>query len=303
MAGQRRSFTALAILVVLAVVAGGIGAGVLAVVNSAPPGRGPATVALGDNVTVNYIGIMGSGPQIGRVFDTSIKSVALDNFSYPKTVEFTLRALANYTPLPVSVGPNVPSSGYNTSNLTFVGVVPGFWRGMLGLAVNQTRSITVPPALAYGSPNASCFRTAPLKYTLPVVDVVSASNFSTAYPNVTAVVGTTFVDPTYRWTDLVLSVNATAVAVENVVSAGWVASPNGWPVEVTNVTSSTITLVNQLNSTNVGLVSGKVTTAVCDETQYIVSAVNETAGTYTLDYNPEVAGATLIFVVTVVKIY
>jgi FKBP-type peptidyl-prolyl cis-trans isomerase 2 len=303
MAARRHSFTALAILVVLVVVAGGIGAGVLASVNGAPPHRGPMTVQVGDNVTVNYIGIMGSGPQEGRVFDTSIESVALDNLTYPKTVEFTMRALANYTPLAVSVGPNIPASGYNVSNLTFGGVVTGFWHGLIGLSVNETRWITFPPSEGYGAQNSSCFRTAPLTYTVPVVSVVAPSNFSATYPNVTAAAGTTFVDPTYKWTDLILSVNSTAVAVENEVSAGWIASPNGWPVEVTNVTSTTITLVNQIDSTNVGLIKGVATTAVCGETDYIVSAFDPTAGTYTLDFNPEVAGETLTFVVTVVAFY
>jgi FKBP-type peptidyl-prolyl cis-trans isomerase 2 len=304
MAARPHSFVTLAVLVVLAVVGAGVGAGVLHHFDTAPAANGPRTVVVGDNVTVNYIGIMGSGPQEGRVFDTSNQSVAQNNTSYPKTLEFTYRANgSNYTPLGVYVGPSAPSGGYNLSGLTFVSVVTGFWRGLLGMSVNETRALTMPPSLAYGPANASCERTGNLNTTLPVVTYLAPANFTKAYPKATAVAGTTFVDPTYDWTDYVASVNSSSVAVVYEPPLGAVASPNGWPMEVSAKTSSTITLSSELTAVNAGHVLGNGTAKVCGESKFIVSAVNVQAGTYTQDYNPEVAGATLIFVVTLVAFY
>ncbi len=304
MAARPHSFTALALLVVLAVLGAGVGAAVVQKIDSAPAAAGPRTVVYGDNVTVNYIGIMGSGPQEGRIFDTSNVTVAENNVSYPKSLEFAFRSnVSNYTPLAVSVGAGVPSSGYNLSGLTFVSVVTGFWRGLLGMSVNQTRAITVPPSLAYGQPNASCFRTGELNSTLPVVNYFTPSDFAKQFPKATATAGTTFVDPTYDWTDYVASANATSIAVVYEPTRGAVVSPNGWPMVVSSMTSSTIYLASELTAASAGLVLGHGNATVCSQTKFIISAVNVEAGTYTLDYNPEVAGTTLVFVVTLVAFY
>ncbi len=138
-----------AIVLVLIVVAAGITGGALLYyyVDHKSPSSSGVRVALGDNLTVNYIGIFASGPQQGRVFDTSEYSVALNNASWPKSLQYTSRGgyPTDYTPLGVYVGPNAPSSGYTIGNLTFSAVVPGFWQGLLGLPGNQTHYITVPP--------------------------------------------------------------------------------------------------------------------------------------------------------------
>ncbi len=304
MADHPFSFTALVVLVVIAVVGGGVGAGLLYRMNTAPPLAGPRTVQVGDNITVDYIGMFGSGPQQGRVFDTSIASVADDNSTYPKSLEYTPRNnTTNYTALPVHVGPNTPSGGYNISNLSFGGVVTGFWKGLVGLSVNETRWITVPPSEGYGSLNASCLRHAPLTFTIPVLVTYTPSTFSKTYPNATGAAGVSFPDPSYHWTDLVLSANASAIVVERLATVGWSASPSGWPIVVTNVSGGLITLVNQLTASDVGLVLGHGNGTVCGQSDFIVSEVNLTAGTFTLNYNREVVGETLVFVVTVTKFY
>jgi FKBP-type peptidyl-prolyl cis-trans isomerase 2 len=308
MAEKPRSLTTLAILAVVVIVVGAVGGGLLYLYNHAPPKPGPRTIGLGDNVTVNYIGFFGSGPEQGRVFDTSIQSVAVGNASYPKSLQFSLRSPGGYVPLGVYVGPNAPS-GDTIGNVTFGGVVTGFWEGLLGLGVNQTRYITIPPKLGYGPSDPACYVTQPLVYSIPVVVSVPADLFSKAYPNETAIAGTEFADPTFHWTDLVLSVNGSAVVVENLPPLGYQTSPQGWPVTVTNITSPTnlsqavITITNDLTAANTGLVGGNSTSKVCSATQFIVSAVDEKNGTYTEDFNKEVVGQTLVFQVTPVKIY
>ncbi|MGD0588828.1 MAG: hypothetical protein ABSA63_08575 [Thermoplasmata archaeon] len=295
----------LVVLVVVVLAAAGAAAVFVYEINKPKAATSVLRVQLGDNVTVNYIGSFGSGAQKGSVFDTSIYSVATQNLSYPKSLEYEPRgAVSAYTPLPVHVGPNAPSGGYSFANLTFSTVVTGFWQGLLGLAGNQSSNIVIPPNLGYGSMNASCFGTFPLDYTVPLLSNVPAATFSTQFPNVTAAVGSVFPDPTYGWNDSVFSVNSTTVTVQALPTVGWSASPNGLPYLVTSLNATTITLASQLSPGNAGLVSGHVKTGgLCGGTKFIVSAVNLEAGTFTENFNPEVQGETLDFEVTVVDIF
>ncbi len=297
------SFGFLAVIVVVVIVAAGVGAGLLYLHNHPSLPSGPATVAVGDNVTVNYVGVFGSGPQDGKIFDTSIKAIATDNASYPKSLEYTPRNSSGYTPLPVHVGPNTPSGGYNVSGTTYGSVVPGFWKGLVGLPVNVTRAITVIPSQGYGALNTSCLGTLPLTQKVPTLITYTRSAFSSNYTGVTAAAGVTFKDPTYSWTDVVLSANASSVVVERAPTVGTTTSPYGWPILVANVTSGTITLQSQLTPASVGSVLGSIPGAtVCSSTKFLVWSVNLNAGTFVANYNKEVVGETLIFDVTVVAI-
>jgi FKBP-type peptidyl-prolyl cis-trans isomerase 2 len=308
------SRTALVILIVITVVAAGGLAGYAYYRSQPSPAPSVLTPQIGGNATVNYIGYFGSGPDNGRVFDTSIYSVAINNASYPKALSFHYRGSeANYTPLGVYVGPNAPSGGYTIGNTTFSSVVTGFWEGIIGVPGNTTKTIDIPEDLGYGPQNASCFRTLPLTYTLPVVSTLTPNAFSSAYPGISPLTGVQFKDPSYGWNVSILAANSSFVTVENLVSAGYVASPAGWPVLVSSVTSTpngagAITLVNELSASQAGHVLGKDfnKTGPCTASangQFIVTAVDPTTGTYTEDFNEEVQGQTLIFVVTVIDVY
>ena len=143
--------------------------------------------------------------------------------------------------------------------------------------------------------------------TVPVLLALTSAQFASVYPSVNATAGTEFADTTYGWTDLVLSANASAVVVENLPSLGWSVPGKSWPVVVTAVNSTTITVTNQLTVADAGAVAGVSSAVVCNSESsrgnFIVSAVNPTNGTYTEDFNPEVAGQTLVFQVTVVQFY
>jgi FKBP-type peptidyl-prolyl cis-trans isomerase 2 len=309
------SNTATIVLVVVVLLGGGIAAGLLWF--HARPQSAPSTnvVVLGDNVTVNYIGLFGSGPQQGKVFDTSIYSVAYDSIAYPKGLQYTPRGSspANFTPLDVYVGASTPSGGYTLGGHSFIQVVPGFWQGLLGLPGNQTRTITVPPSLGYGPVNQACVATKSLSYSVPVVQTLSGLTFQKVYPGVTPTTGAMFSDPHYGWQVIILSANATFVTVENLVHPGYTTSPAGWPIVVTNVTSTdngtgSITLVNELYPAQAGQIEGKdfLGTGPCSSNsggKFIVSSVDLAAGTYTENFNQEVQGQTLIFVVTIQDIF
>ncbi|HEY6238369.1 MAG TPA: FKBP-type peptidyl-prolyl cis-trans isomerase, partial [Thermoplasmata archaeon] len=256
-----------------------------------------------------------SGPEQGKVFDTSIFAVANDAVSYPKSIEYHARgpSASNYTTLAVHVGGKTPSSGYTVGSLSFIQVVTGFWQGLVGIAPNQTRAVIVPPNLGYGPTNPSCVATKPLSYTVPIVQTYSGPAFSKKYPGIIAATGAQFSDPRLGWPILILSANASFVTVENLPSVGWSVSPSGWPVDVTNITSTPngtgqITLENQLFPSQAGLLvgkdyEGKGPCTTQSSGTFIVTAVNLLDGTYTENFNAEVQGQTLIFLVTVVNVF
>jgi hypothetical protein len=228
----------LTIVVVIGLIAGGVGIWGANYVLHPKAQSGILTVQLGDNATVNYIGSFGSGPEIGRTFDTSIFSVYENNATYPKSLYFPLSHSgnpANYTPLPTHIG---PSGQYTIGNLSFGTVVTGFWQGLLGMAGNQTRFIVIPPNLGYGPLNPACTETRPLAYSVPVYVSVPASQFSTLYPGISPTSGTTFTDPTYGWTDLVLSVNSTSVVVNHLPNLGQTTRFGSWNITVTNISTT-----------------------------------------------------------------
>ena len=309
------STTSTIVLIVIVLVGGSAVGGFLYYHNLPSSAPGTLTVALGDNVTVNYIGIFGSGPEQGKVFDTSLYSVATDTVGYPKGLQYHARGAspANYTPLAVHVGNNTPQSGYSLNGLSFIQVVTGFWQGLIGLPGNQSRSVSVPPALGYGATNPSCVATRSITYTLPVVSTYTGLGFTKAYPGITATTGAMFSDPHYGWPVVILSANATFVTVENLVHPGYTTSPAGWPVLVTNVSATangtgSITLVNELYPSQAGLIEGKdfLGNGPCSSNSggtFIVASVDLAHGTYTENFNQEVQGQTLIFIVTIVNIY
>ncbi|HTW56246.1 MAG TPA: hypothetical protein VMG36_07415 [Thermoplasmata archaeon] len=304
MAEPRRRLWPFVVLAVVVIVGAAVGGEILHLHNQPSPKAGPLTVAIGDNVTVQYIGVLGSGPQQGYVFDTSILSVANDNLTWPKALEFSYRGNASaYAPLGVHVGPNTPSGGYVIGNTTFGGVVTGFWKGLVGLAGNQTKWISIPPALGYGPDNPACLVTAPLVVSVPVLTAIPVANFTATYPEIPKLAGTTFTDPTYGWTDQVFSVNATTVTVQSMPSVGFTSSFIGWPITVTSITGGNISVTNDITGANVGRILGNSTTTVCGQTHYIISAVNPANGTYTENFNTQVTGVTLLFQITVVDIY
>jgi FKBP-type peptidyl-prolyl cis-trans isomerase 2 len=297
----------LVILVVVAIIGAGIGIwGANYYLH--PRGASPVlTVQVGDNVTVNYIGSFGSGGEIGRTFDTSIFSVYQNNVSYPKSLEFALSHSgdpSNYTPLPTHIG---PTGQYTIGNLTFGTTVTGFWQGLVGMTGNSTRFLVIPPDLGYGPLNPTCTQTMSLAFTVPVYVTLSTSQFSTQYPGVSAAIGTTFTDPQYGWSDLVLSVNSTAVVVDRLPTLGQTSTSGGWNITVTGITSTDISVLNLLTPNNYGRVLGTFTTPQsCNgqsQAHFLVSNVNPARGTYTINWNSEVTGQVLLFQVTIVDIF
>ncbi len=290
-----RPFLAIVVVVILLV-----GAGIYALsvtVNKPIPAPGNPTVVEGDNVSVNYIGTFGSGINEGKVFDTSLLSVARNNATYPKALSFGFRGVSGYVPLDAHVGPQ--------SYTPFTSLIPGFWQALIGMREGQTKVVTIPPALAYGPANQSLIQTLPLVQELPMLYTYTPAAFGTAYGGIAALPGSTFTDPHWGWTDVILSVNSTAVVLEYAPTLGEVVHPFGWAATVTNLSTphnstGAITLTNQLTPSDVGTGTG---TNFQTSRVFYLTNVNLQTGTYTLDYNSLTAGATLIFTITLVAIY
>lgn len=286
------------VLVSIIVVAASVGSAyaLYAIVNKPAPAPSVLTVQEGDNVTVNYIGIFGTGFDQGKVFDTSYLSVAQDNATYPKALSFQFRGASGYTPLKAHVGPTTQGS--------YTSVVTGFWHAMLGVRANQTVTAMLPPSLAYGNADPSKIQTFPLIDTLPLVQTYTLANFGKAYAGISAQTGAVFTDPHYQWQDEILNQNSTSVVVEYLPQVGQIVTPYGWPVLVTEVSSTasgtgSVTIENELTSQSVGLFKG---TDWANGQPFFLSGVNTQAGTYTLDYNQQVVGNTLIFQISVYRI-
>jgi FKBP-type peptidyl-prolyl cis-trans isomerase 2 len=314
MAESTPSTASIVVVIVLVLIGGGAAAGYVYLSHRPVAGPTPILTVVGDNVTVNYIGVFGSGPEQGKVFDTSLYPVASNGALWPKSLGFQSRGgPGNYSPLAVHVGPSTPSGGYSVGGKSYIQVVTGFWQGLLGLPGNLTKSVTVPPALGYGAENPACLLTKSLVDRFPIVSSLTRTQFGAAYAGIIPNTGATFTDPHYGWTVLILSANATAVSIERLASVGNTASPAGWTVVVTNVTSTPngsgqITVLNELGPAQAGLLQGNdfAGNGPCSSRangKFIVSAVDPVAGTYTEDFNSEVTGKTLIFLVTIVAVH
>ncbi|MFI5414988.1 MAG: hypothetical protein ACHQ16_04900 [Candidatus Lutacidiplasmatales archaeon] len=305
------SYLPLVILIVVVLVGAGVGTGYLYYHNRPAAAPNTRLVEIGDNVTVSYIGVLASGPEQGKVFDTSVYQVATNNATWPKALQFGFRGAASaYTLLGVHVG-TINSANETLNNYSFSSVVPGFWQGLVGIPTNTSHTIVVPTSLGYAA--YPCSSVHPLQFQLPVVQTFAGKVFQATYPGVLATTGATFTDPHFGWQVVILSANSTSVTVQNIAQVGQVSHPSSWPVMVTNVSTAAngtgeITLVNELSPSQAGHIMGTSSPGlVCGggspSTRFIISAVNLTAGTFTEDFNQEVGGQTLIFIVKVIDLF
>ncbi|MEW5936990.1 MAG: FKBP-type peptidyl-prolyl cis-trans isomerase [Candidatus Thermoplasmatota archaeon] len=276
-----------AILLALAVLVGSTTAAYVYVVRAPQqPAELPTlVVAVGDSVSVHYIGMF----EDGRVFDTSMESVASDDAAYPKALSFQKRE--SYTPLNFTVGAGQ--------------MINGFDQGVRGMHVGQTKTIRVSPEDGYGSPDPTRIIVRPLREQVSVLETtLNASAFQSLY-NVSAVPGVRVVHKDWHWNATVYFVDGitTMVTLKNEPSPGEVVRMGSWTFNVRSIDEAAhggrgiITIDHLLTPEDVGRIGGRD-----DMGEYRLTEVDLDAGTFTLDYNPEVAGRTLIFRVTVLSI-
>ena len=244
----------------------------------------PPTAQQGDTVSINYIGYFANN---NLVFDTSLQSAAQDNVTYPKAYSFSWRS--SYTPLQFVIGAGT--------------VIPGFSDGVEGLSAGQSTTISIPQDQGYGPANLSLIHVHDLVETIPVHLTMNQSAFSSTYGQV-ALSATNVTDPVYGWS-VTVSVLGNVVEVTNSPYPGEAIRPYGaWNATVLSIDDTAnngtgiITIQNHLDPSMVDVLGGKTP----DGQVFYLSTVDLAAGTYTLNFNKQVVGRTLVFQITVVSI-
>ncbi len=268
-----------ALIVAVAVVVGAY-----YVVFSPQPITAPQTAQQGDTVYIDYVGSFASD---NLVFDTSLQSVAADNITYPKAYTFAWRA--SWQNLQFTIGDG--------------SVIKGFDDGVRGLAQGQTTTVSIPQDLGYGAANPALIFVHNLVETVPVRQTMNASAFQTYYGQA-AVSATNVSDPVYGWSVTVSILNG-QVVVTNSPYPGEAIRPYGaWAATVLSIDDAAnngtglITIQSHLDPTMVDKIGAK---APNGQTFYL-SAVDLNAGTYTLNFNKQVVGRTLVFQITLVRL-
>jgi FKBP-type peptidyl-prolyl cis-trans isomerase 2 len=267
-------------------------------------------VKIGDNISVDYTGSFVDG----KVFDTSIKTVAQANNLTPRDV---------YEPLKFKVGQK-PSA-----------VIAGFDKGVIGMKKGQTRLLTIPPEEAYPI-NPNMIQVAPIVQDLPATrtiprvfeipleqfeqyfgknhlkgDIVEIPDtninltINNTINNITSEVslvynlkvGSNIWDSRAPWNETVVKIDEKNITIKPKVTKNSIIQFPDAPFNTTVV---------DINETNITLRHNRIpdttitTPGMFGQMEEMRISFNETS--MIMDRNPEVAGKTLIFNVTLVSI-
>ncbi len=241
-----------------------------------PEEKNAKVVEEGDRISVRYYGYIYYGGE-RRIFDTNIEEVAKDNVTYPKTVSY--KWPKRFELLTFTVGDGT--------------MIKGFDEGVRGMHLNETKTIVVPPEKGYAF-SWDKVKNESYVQNVPVIENMTLDQFYSRYTHANPVVNGVYRDKMYGWNSIVLYVNPTEniVTVQNNPDVGADYLPIGDPslvVHVDSVKGDTITFHYIIKSTPILLPSG----GIIDKTYQDHFRIN---------FNQEVAGKTLYFVVTVVSI-
>ncbi|KYK31278.1 MAG: hypothetical protein AYK23_04045 [Candidatus Proteinoplasmatales archaeon SG8-5] len=241
----------------------------------------------GDQVEVDYVGTF----EDGTVFDTSIPEVAKNNALYPKSLSYEEKT--NYVPLSFKVGDGQ--------------MIAGFEAGVIGMATNETKVLTIPPEEGYGYSNPNLIETKSLTMTFPVYEwTTNTTTFEQEY-YVPAEIGTTIKHADYGWNSTVSYIDPISDLVllknePNPYETIYVF--NDWPSRVISIDTSADSGSGEIKVRHLltEADANNIMSSDSNGNKFIVIDVDTSKNTYTIDYNREVVGKTLTFKVTVVKI-
>ncbi|MFU8766565.1 MAG: FKBP-type peptidyl-prolyl cis-trans isomerase [Candidatus Methanoperedens sp.] len=260
---------------------------------------GQDAVKPGDTVNVDYTGSL----EDGTVFDTSIESVAVENN--------ILIPGRQYKPLPFTVGNGE--------------VVQGFDEGVIGMKPGDSKKLTIPPEMGYGSYNPGLIETYPRIEVVPaklprvieispeefeeafgggheVGDIVTVPgmnfNFTVKELSTTVLlsynfeVGDTIPSEGAPWNQTVIAIDETNITLDYGVKKNDTIQFPGteWNTTVIDVTPENITIKhNAIPDTEIQTMFGPIRVSF-NETSIII------------DQNHKLAGKTLLFDVTLKSI-
>jgi len=265
------------------------------------------TVKKGDNISVNYIGSF----ENGKVFDTSIESVARANGLYTPG--------ARYEPYNFTVG-KVPSE-----------TIEGFDEGVIGMKVGDNKILNIPPEKAYPI-NPDRIQVAPIVEEIPATTVIPR------FMNVSEMQFEQFfganhsVGDTVQIPDSNLNITITNITSQVSLKYNMSLGYNVWnsrapwnetvvKIDDQNITLKPIVKINDIiqlhdmpyNTTVIGINDKNITlrhNPIPETTislpnmfgQMIPTKISFNETSIIMDQNPEVAGKTLIFNVTLISI-
>ncbi len=231
----------------------------------------------GDTISVRYYGyIYYHGER--RVFDTNIEEIAKDNSTYPKTL--TYKWSGRFDPLTFTVGDG--------------SMIEGFDKGVVGMKLNETKTIVVPPDEGYHF-DWSLVQNQSIRQKIAVTENMSLETFKKRYGEENPAENSVYRDLKYGWNSLVLQVKPTLnlVTVMHLAEAGKSYYPEKDSADfrcyVESVQDGYIHVRFYIEKTPILLHDGG-----------IIDWYNDTM--FRVNYNKEVAGKTLYFVVTVIDI-
>lgn len=291
----------LAIIVVALLITSTVGAYAILF---ASPGKGVGVgVGVGDIVKVDYIGEFADG----RVFDTSIYSVANDS-EVPKSLFFQMRGNeTKYNPIEFKIG------GYT--------MITGFDQGVRGMKVGETKTFEVPVAQAYGDMDPALKRTMQLEETLPLEETMNKATFKATFGEDPVAFGevkhvrlgiTAYVQYDSSSEKARVSYVQGKAVGDEFKACDDSRGAYGWMVKITNITSSNITIQHQLTEDDAFMVRGydkaglsytnPQTRRAEVKNDFYIDEVDAEAGTFVMNYNPETKGRVLTFTVTLVSV-
>ncbi len=234
-------------------------------------------VKQGDTISVKYYGYIYYGGE-RRIFDTNIEQVAKDNLTYPKTVSY--KWTGNFEPLTFKVGDHT--------------MIPGFEKGVIGMKLNETKTIVVPPSEGYPF-DWSKVKNYSLVQKIPVIQNLSLDDFKKRFGVENPLDNAVYRDMQHGWNCLILEINPTKniVTIMNNPQVGEYYQPykniTDFQIYVKSIRNGEITFKYVIEQTPILLPNGG-----------IIDWHNDTM--FRINFNKEVAGKTLYFVVTVIKI-
>ena len=252
-------------------------------------------VEAGDRIKVDYIGKFADG----RVFDTSLWEVASDDTAYPKSLFFGMRGDETaYRPLEFTVGQGT--------------IIRGFDLGVRGMVVGETKIVEVTVDQGYGPMDHAKMVTLQLEEKLPLTTLMDKATFKATYGeepvSFRSVTNQRLGLPAY-----VLNFNSQTGKAEVTLQVdigetykAYSYGSYGWDVEVTAIEDGQVTIRHLLDEDDELNVRGYDNTGLwVDDKAYrdcYVYNVDEAAGTFVLNYNREVVGHQLTFVITLIEI-
>lgn len=253
------------------------------------------TVKLGDNISIDYIGTLTNG----NIFDTNIEKIAKEN-------NLSIR---NNKPLRFIVGRGI--------------LIKGLEEGVVGMRLEESKTLTIPPEKALGQKNPQLIQTIPIVQNISIIKTfpkifnmsirqfgivfgtnhkigdtikIPDTNINLTIQNITSsnvlasynlLIGSEISQSGVPWNDTVIKIDDNNIIARSNVKENEKIQLEGWNATVINVDSDNITLKhNSIPDTKI-------------QTQLGTAKVHFNNTFITIDQNNELAGETLIFNVTI----